>query len=151
MVVTGVLQAKSQVEEFKNSKIDSVAKLMIKYHKDNSSSTLNKGISEDISLPKGEDNGMGFRVQIYMGTDRKRAYDEQARFQKIYPEVATYISYKQPNYRVKVGDYITREAAQKLSDELKPNFSTLFIFREQITPQKQEQKNNEATTITRED
>ncbi len=93
---------------------------------------LNKGVTKD-GTPIVV---FGYRVQVFFGNDRKEAYNEQARFNSIYPEYATYISYTQPNYRVKVGDFRTRAEAQRLITELRPQFPTLFIFNEQINPLK---------------
>jgi hypothetical protein len=83
----------------------------------------------------------GYRVQVFFGTNRKEAYNEQARFKSIYPELNTYLSYTQPNYRVKVGDFRTRAEAQKLMTELRPEFPTLFIFNELINPIKADEFN----------
>ncbi|HTN20083.1 MAG TPA: SPOR domain-containing protein [Pelobium sp.] len=93
---------------------------------------LNKGVTKDgtpIIV-------YGYRVQVFFGNDRKEAYNEQARFNALYPELATYISYTQPNYRVKVGDFRTKAEAQRLVTELRPQFPTLFIFNERINPLK---------------
>lgn len=75
---------------------------------------------------------MGYRVQIFYGLDRRETFSEQARFKALYPRLNTYITYKEPNYYLKVGDFRTRLEAQNLLNELKPNFPTLFIFREKI-------------------
>ena len=93
---------------------------------------LNRGVTKD-GTPIVV---FGYRVQVFFGSDRKEAYNEQARFNSLYPELATYISYTQPNYRVKVGDFRTRAEAQKLITELRPIFPTLFIFNERINPLK---------------
>lgn len=77
-------------------------------------------------------NGMGYRVQVFYGSDRKEAFSEQAKFKALYPRIMTYISYKEPNYYLRVGDFRTRMEAQKLLTELKQSFPTLFIFREKI-------------------
>lgn len=83
----------------------------------------------------------GYRVQVFFGTNRKEAYNEQTRFKSIYPELNTYLSYTQPNYRVKVGDFRTRAEAQKLMTELRSEFPTLFIFNELINPIKADEFN----------
>ena len=70
----------------------------------------------------------GFQVQIYLGSDRQEAYDAQNRFKSLYPGVNTYISYTEPNYKVQVGDFRSRLEAQKLMNELKQHFPTLFII-----------------------
>lgn len=75
---------------------------------------------------------MGYRVQVFYGSDRKQAFGEQARFRALYPRLRTYITYKEPNYYLRVGDFRTRMEALKLQAELKPTFPTLFIFREKI-------------------
>ncbi len=74
----------------------------------------------------------GYRVQVFFGNDRKTAYFQQAKFKALYPELNAYISYTQPNYRVKVGDFKTRAEAQQLMTKLRPDFPTLFIFNERI-------------------
>ncbi len=74
----------------------------------------------------------GYRVQIFYGLDRRETFSEQARFKALYPRINTYITYREPNYFLKVGDFRTRLEAQNFLNELKPNFPTLFIFREKI-------------------
>lgn len=75
---------------------------------------------------------MGYRVQIYYGSDRREVYNEQNKFNLSFPELNTYITYKQPNYYLRVGDFRTRLEAQRLMNELRSMFPTLFIFREKI-------------------
>lgn len=77
-------------------------------------------------------NGMGYRIQIFYGSDRRVAFGEQTRFQTLYPSIRTYITYKEPNYYLKVGDFRTRMEAQAFLNELRGAFTTLFIFREKI-------------------
>lgn len=69
----------------------------------------------------------GFQVQIYLGSDRQDAYDAQNRFKSLHPQVNTYVSYTEPNYKVQVGDFRNRMDAQRLMNELRENFSTLLI------------------------
>jgi hypothetical protein len=75
---------------------------------------------------------MGYRVQVFYGSDRREVYNEQSKFNSSFPELNTYITYKQPNYYLRVGDFRTRLEAQRFMNELKPMFPTLFIFREMI-------------------
>jgi 4'-phosphopantetheinyl transferase EntD len=78
---------------------------------------------------------LGYRVQIFYGLERKEAFAQEAKFKALFPEISSYISYTEPNYRLKVGDFRTRLEAQKFMTELRSNFPTLFIFREKINPQ----------------
>lgn len=75
---------------------------------------------------------MGFRVQIYSGANRSDAYAEQARFKTLYKDIDTYVSYEEPNYRVKVGDFRSRGEAQDLMQGLRKQFNNVFIFTEEI-------------------
>lgn len=75
---------------------------------------------------------MGFRVQIYSGADRSEAYAEQARFKSLYRGIDTYLSYEEPNYRVKVGDFRSRSEAQNLMQGLRKQFNNVFVFTEEI-------------------
>ncbi|MDP3466805.1 MAG: SPOR domain-containing protein [Daejeonella sp.] len=74
----------------------------------------------------------GFRVQIFSGLDRQMAYSEQAKFKDRYPGIKTYISYTQPNYKLRVGDFRTRLEAEKFMNELRNYYNSLFIFSEMI-------------------
>lgn len=98
---------------------------------------LNKGTS-----PNGSSIVVyGYRVQVFFGPDRREAYNQQAKFKDLYPELNTYVSYTQPNFKVRVGDFRTRAEAQKLLNDLRPVFPTLFIFSERINPIKADELN----------
>jgi hypothetical protein len=75
---------------------------------------------------------MGYRVQVFYGSDRRQVFSQQAKFNGLYPSHNTYITFKQPNYYLRVGDFRTRLDAQKFMNELRGTFPTLFIFREKI-------------------
>lgn len=53
----------------------------------------------------------GYRVQIYYGIDRNQAIQRKVDFMRRFPGVKTYMSYTQPQYRVKIGNFATREDA----------------------------------------
>lgn len=74
----------------------------------------------------------GYRVQIFSGNDREKAYREQAKFKSQYPSLNTYISYTQPNYKIRVGDFRTRLEAEKFMNQIRDSYPTRFIFQERI-------------------
>lgn len=117
-------QNKGEVTVVKDPLIDSLIAKRIE---------LNK-VKPTVTNPSGNTivSSMGFRVQIYYGADRREAFSEQAKFRASYPKLNTYITYKEPNYYLRVGDYRTRMEAQKFLNELRPSYPTLFIFREKI-------------------
>ncbi|MDT3404414.1 SPOR domain-containing protein [Mucilaginibacter terrae] len=93
---------------------------------------LSKGMGRAVSNA----SGYGYRVQFFIGPNRKNAFDAQNRMQQMHPELRTYINYAEPNFKVKAGDFRTRLEASKLMQELKGTFSSLFIISEKINPPK---------------
>lgn len=93
---------------------------------------LSKGMVRGVNLP----SSYGYRVQFFIGPNRKNAFDAQNRMQQMHPELRTYINYAEPNFKVKAGDFRTRLEASKLMQELKGTFSSLFIISEKINPPK---------------
>lgn len=74
----------------------------------------------------------GYRVQIFSGANREETYKVQAGFKTQYPRLNTYISYDQPNYKIRVGDFRTRLEAERFMNQIRKNYPTLFIFKERI-------------------
>ncbi|GAA4521197.1 MULTISPECIES: SPOR domain-containing protein [Sphingobacterium] len=74
----------------------------------------------------------GFRVQIYSGSNRSEAYAVQARFRSQYPDIDTYITYSEPNYRVKVGDFLSRSQANEFMRTIRSQYKSVFVFQEDI-------------------
>ena len=78
----------------------------------------------------------GFRVQIYNGNVRSAAYAAQAKFQEQYANIRTYLTYNEPDFKVRVGDFRTKLEAEKFRQQLQSMFSGLFIIAEKINPPK---------------
>lgn len=89
----------------------------------------------------------GFRVQVYSGNSRQNATQIRADVLDKFPEYAAYLSYRQPNFRVRVGDFKSRFEAQKLLNDLKPLYPTSFIVPDEVlvnpvlTPKNEEPAN----------
>lgn len=69
----------------------------------------------------------GYRVLIYSGTDRAKASATKADFMKRFPGTRVYLSYALPQYRVKVGDYATRQEAQEFYRQLSNLYSPCMV------------------------
>ncbi|MFA6249596.1 MAG: SPOR domain-containing protein [Mucilaginibacter sp.] len=81
-------------------------------------------------------SSFGYRVQIYSGSNRVAAYNAQAKFNKEFPEMRTYIVYHEPNFKVRAGDFRTRIEAERMKEQLKVWFPIMFIISEKINPPK---------------
>lgn len=77
--------------------------------------------------------GRGYRIQIYAGTDRAKAIQRKVDFMRRYPGIKTYMTYIQPQYRVKVGDFVTREDAIELYREAIAIYGAAMIVPDAIT------------------
>ena len=60
----------------------------------------------------------GYRVQIYSGSNRVDANKVRADFLETNQDDRIYFDYKQPYYKVRVGDYRTKVEAQKMYQTL---------------------------------
>jgi hypothetical protein len=68
----------------------------------------------------------GFRIQVYMGGNprlsRAEATARQNAIRTTFPELAAYLLYEAPNWRLLVGDCITREEANIVKQRLQRKF-----------------------------
>ncbi len=77
----------------------------------------------------------GFRIQVFSdsGNNSKNkaqsVYDE---FQSRFPETGVYLSFKSPNYRVRIGDFRTKLDAQRFLIALTADYPNAFIITDQI-------------------
>jgi len=99
--------------------------------------TLNRAI-----LNTGDETVYGYRVQIFFGSSRQAAFAAQEKFREEFPELRTYITYTEPNFKVQAGDFRTRLEAEKLKNELTQLFTTMFIISGKINPPKADAPND---------
>lgn len=74
----------------------------------------------------------GFRIQIFFGSNRQRAQDVKVDFSVKHADVSSYLTYQQPNFKVRVGDFRTRLEAQKFQKRMEGEFATSFIVSDEI-------------------
>jgi hypothetical protein len=114
-------QTRGHLEVIKDPRIDTL--IAHRYSSNRSGSKAGGAIS-----------AYGYRVQFYSGSNRSDAFGAQNKFQQLHPDIRTYISYREPNFKVKAGDFRTRLEAVKLMQSLRGQFGILFILSEKINP-----------------
>ena len=77
-------------------------------------------------------SGRGFRVQIYSGNDRKLATLRKVDFIRRFPGVRSYLTYIAPTFRVKVGDYRDRKAAQAMYQQVSKLYNPCMVVNDII-------------------
>jgi hypothetical protein len=61
----------------------------------------------------------GFRVQVYVGNQRKEVESVKLLIYQNFPELSAYLSYSQPTYKLKVGDFMRRLDAERYYSSIK--------------------------------
>lgn len=74
----------------------------------------------------------GFRIQIYVGNDRKSADDAKIYTYQKYPEIFPYLSYQQPIYKVKIGDFLNRMDAERYYSDIKDLYPSAMILPDRV-------------------
>ena len=74
----------------------------------------------------------GFRIQIYVGNVRQEADAAKSYVYQAFPDLTPYVSYMQPTYRVKVGDFMYRTDAEQYLDQIKEQYSSAVILADRV-------------------
>jgi hypothetical protein len=77
----------------------------------------------------------GFRIQIiaFAGINSKNSIETIAeQFKQQFPEIPFSITFFQPNYRLRVGNFCTKLEAYKALEKIAPLFPGAFVLKDQI-------------------
>lgn len=74
----------------------------------------------------------GFRVQLYVGNIRQEADAAKSFVYQLFPEIMPYISYSQPTYRVKVGDFMYRTDAEEFLSNVRQQYPAAVILPDRV-------------------
>jgi hypothetical protein len=78
-----------------------------------------------------EREGMeGFRVEIFFSSNldaKEQALDTKVNFLSEYPEYPVHIKFVAPNFRVRVGDFRTKNEAWTLYKQIQKDYPTAFV------------------------
>lgn len=75
----------------------------------------------------------GYRIQVSFGR-KEEVNSIRTDFLKSYPEMRAYISWLQPNFRLRVGDFRTRLDAERFRKNILDDFPGSYIVRDHIDP-----------------
>ena len=104
------------IEIIQDSRIDSLVQIHISYN-------------------QAQDGIPGFRVQIFFDSgnfSHQNAMKVIEKFHKRYDEIPAYISWKAPNYRVRVGDFRSRLEAEGFLAKIKYRYPSAFVIPSKI-------------------
>jgi hypothetical protein len=74
----------------------------------------------------------GFRIQLYVGNDRKSADDAKGYIYNTYPELNPYMSFVAPRYMIRVGDFMTRLDAERYQALLREVYPSSLVVSDKV-------------------
>ena len=81
----------------------------------------------------GETNGFRIQIAALTGTNSKTiAENESDTFKAQFPDIPTYITYLEPFFRIRVGDFFTRLEAYKMLLEIQTIYPGAYIISDKI-------------------
>lgn len=79
----------------------------------------------------------GWRIQIFFDSgvnSKRKASDVLRQFTELHPDVQAYLSFKEPYYRVRVGDFRSRLEAEGFLKKLQISYPNAFATSDLINP-----------------
>lgn len=75
----------------------------------------------------------GYRILVYAGNNKEEANNIKANTYRILPDIDIITEFKQPNYRIKVGDFTSRlEANRILNQKISRSFPNAIVIEDNI-------------------
>lgn len=97
---------------------------------------VNSALDKIIEHNKTYNNGQGFRIQVFSGNSRADFENAKSYLLRNFPQLEIYESYSQPTYRIRIGDFLYYQDAEKYSGPLKQRFGATRIVSEKINIKK---------------
>lgn len=74
----------------------------------------------------------GYRIQLYVGNIRSEADAAKSYVYTAFQELMPYVTYAQPTYRVKAGDFMYRSDAEHYLEQIRQQYSTAVILPDRV-------------------
>ncbi|MFD2516263.1 sporulation protein [Pontibacter locisalis] len=84
------------------------------------------------SVNKNIKYAQGYRILAYNGSERQKVMNLRKSIISRVPEVKDYLTYQQPNFRLKIGDFFSRVEAQQVLNQLSDLIPNAQIVQDQI-------------------
>lgn len=84
------------------------------------------------SVNKNIKYAQGYRIMAYNGSERQTVMNLRKAIIARIPEQKDYLTYQQPNFRLKIGDYFSRIEAQQVLNQIRDLIPNAQIVQEQI-------------------
>ncbi len=86
----------------------------------------------------------GFRIQVLNTNDRNQALTAKSKLLSLYPEHKVYLMYQAPYFKIRFGNFVDRNDANKLKKELSRMFPAgVFVIPSEIEVKQEKEKEDQ--------
>lgn len=92
-------------------------------------------IARQRALYKADSSFNGYRIHIFMEIGNEALQHAEAtkrRFESAFPDIPIYLTYAEPYFRLRAGDFRNRVEAEKCLRQIKPRFKEAFVTADKI-------------------
>ena len=92
-------------------------------------------ISKQRQLYRTDSSFSGYRIHIYMEIGNEaldHAKAVKAQFERAFPDIPIYLTYAEPYFRLRAGNFRNRVEAEKCLRRIKPKFKEAFVTADMI-------------------
>ena len=112
----------------------------------NQDSRIASLIAKQRALYKVDSSYNGYRIHIFTeigneALDHARAV--KAQFERAFPDIPIYLTYVEPHFRLRAGNFRNRVEAEKCLRQIKPRFKEAFVTQDKIYKPKIDMNKNE--------
>jgi hypothetical protein len=96
---------------------------------------LDKMLNWHIENNKNRNGIDGYRVEIFFSSDldaKQKAFDKKVEFLSKYPDYDVHVKFAAPNFRVRAGDFRTKNEAWKLFKKIEKDYPAAFVVKDKI-------------------
>lgn len=93
----------------------------------------------EITLNSMRKRQQGYRILVVNTNDRREANNIKTRFYREFPDIPAYLQFQTPFYKLKVGNYLTREDAENQLASIRRIFgNSVYVVRDivEVNPDK---------------
>lgn len=101
----------------------------------NQDSRIESLISKQRRLYELDSSFNGYRIHIFMEIGNEalqHANEVKAQFERAYPDIPIYLTYVEPYFRLRAGNFRNRVEAEKCLRRIKPRFKEAFVTADMI-------------------
>ena len=92
-------------------------------------------IAKQRSLYRVDSSFSGYRIHVFMEIGNEaldHAKDVKSQFEKAFPDIPIYLTYVEPYFRLRAGNFRNRVEAEKCLRRIKPRFKEAFVTADMI-------------------